>query len=218
MSTAEILKQILLPSLWETIYMVFVATLFSIVIGFIPAIILVITDENGLKPNKIVYKILDFIINMLRSFPFLILMIAIFPFTKLLTGKQIGTTAAIVPLTIGAFPFAARVIESSLKEVNKGIIEAAKSFGSSNFQIIFRVMIKEAMPSIVLGITLTVINIIGYSAMAGAIGGGGLGAAAMQYGYNMFNTTVMVYTVIILMIIVQILQSIGNFIYKMMIK
>lgn len=214
----DVITEILLPALGETIYMVFVSTIFSVIIGFIPAIVLVLTDENGLKPNKIVYKILDFIINMLRSFPFLILMIAIFPLTKLITGKQIGTTAAIVPLTIGAFPFAARVIESSLKEVDSGIVEAAKSFGASNFQIIFKVMIKEAMPSIVSGITLTVINIIGYSAMAGAIGGGGLGDAAMHYGYYMFNTTVMVYTVILLMIIVQLLQSLGNFIYKKMIE
>lgn len=214
----DVITEILLPALGETIYMVFVSTIFAIIIGFIPAIVLVLTDENGLKPNKIVYKILDFIINMLRSFPFLILMIAIFPLTKLITGKQIGTTAAIVPLTIGAFPFAARVIESSLKEVDSGIVEAAKSFGASNFQIIFKVMIKEAMPSIVSGITLTVINIIGYSAMAGAIGGGGLGDAAMHYGYYMFNTTVMVYTVILLMIIVQLLQSLGNFIYKKMIE
>ncbi|PJI07336.1 MULTISPECIES: methionine ABC transporter permease [Clostridium] len=214
----DIITEILVPALGETIYMVFVSTLFAVIIGFIPAIVLVLTDENGLRPNKVVYKILDFIINMLRSFPFLILMIAIFPLTKLITGKQIGTTAAIVPLTIGAFPFAARVIESSLKEVDSGIVEAAKSFGASNFQIIFKVMIKEAMPAIVSGITLTVINIIGYSAMAGAIGGGGLGDAAMHYGYYMFNTTVMIYTVILLMIIVQLLQSLGNFIYKKMIQ
>lgn len=214
----KILNEVLFPALLETIYMVGVSTVLAVVIGFIPAIILVVTDEKGLRPNKAVYKILDFIINMLRSFPFLILMIAIVPLTKIIVGKQIGTTAAIVPLTIGSFPFAARVIESSLKEVDPGVIEAAKAFGASNLQIIFKVMLKEALPSIVLGITLTVISIIGYSAMAGAIGGGGLGDAAMHYGYYMFDNEVMIYTVIILMILVQILQSLGNFIYKRMTK
>ncbi|WP_234122119.1 methionine ABC transporter permease [Clostridium hydrogenum] len=212
------LNEVLFPALLETIYMVGVSTVLAVIIGFIPAIILVVTDEKGLRPNKVVYKILDFIINMLRSFPFLILMIAIVPLTKIIVGKQIGTTAAIVPLTIGSFPFAARVIESSLKEVDPGVIEAAKAFGASNLQIIFKVMLKEALPSIVLGITLTVISIIGYSAMAGAIGGGGLGDAAMHYGYYMFDNEVMIYTVIILMILVQILQSLGNFIYKRMTK
>lgn len=214
----KILNEVLFPALLETIYMVGVSTVLAVIIGFIPAIILVVTDEKGLRPNKVVYKILDFIINMLRSFPFLILMIAIVPLTKIIVGKQIGTTAAIVPLTIGSFPFAARVIESSLKEVDPGVIEAAKAFGASNLQIIFKVMLKEALPSIVLGITLTVISIIGYSAMAGAIGGGGLGDAAMHYGYYMFDNEVMIYTVIILMILVQILQSLGNFIYKKMTK
>ncbi len=214
----KILNEVLFPALLETIYMVGVSTVLAVIIGFIPAIILVVTDEKGLRPNKVVYKILDFIINMLRSFPFLILMIAIVPLTKIIVGKQIGTTAAIVPLTIGSFPFAARVIESSLKEVDPGVIEAAKAFGASNLQIIFKVMLKEALPSIVLGITLTVISIIGYSAMAGAIGGGGLGDAAMHYGYYMFDNEVMIYTVIILMILVQILQSLGNFIYKRMTK
>lgn len=214
----KILNEVLFPALLETIYMVGVSTVLAVIIGFIPAIILVVTDEKGLRPNKVVYKILDFIINMLRSFPFLILMIAIVPLTKIIVGKQIGTTAAIVPLTIGSFPFAARVIESSLKEVDPGVIEAAKAFGASDLQIIFKVMLKEALPSIVLGITLTVISIIGYSAMAGAIGGGGLGDAAMHYGYYMFDNEVMIYTVIILMILVQILQSLGNFIYKRMTK
>lgn len=212
----KVLNEVLLPALLETVYMVGISTVLAVIIGAIPAIALVVTDEKGLKPNKVVYKILDFIINMLRSFPFLILMIAIVPFTKIIVGKQIGTTAAIVPLTIGSFPFAARIIESSLKEVDPGVIEAAKAFGASDFQIIFKVMFKEALPSIVLGITLTVISIIGYSAMAGAIGGGGLGDAAMHYGYYMFDNEVMIYTVVILMILVQILQSLGNFIYKKM--
>lgn len=212
------LKEILLKALLETIYMVSVSTVLSVAIGFIPAIILVITDEQGLNPNKTVYKVLDLIINILRSFPFIILMIAIFPLTRLIVGKAIGTTAAIVPLTAAASPFAARVIETSFKTVDPGVVEAAQSFGASDFQIIFKVMLKEALPSIVQGITLTVINIVGYSAMAGAIGGGGLGDVALKYGYYRFQNDIMIYTVIILIILVQVLQSIGNLIYNKMNK
>ena len=204
----------IMKATWETIYMVLVSTFFAVVIGFIPSIILVITDEKGLKPNKYIYRILDIIINILRSFPFIILMIAIFPLTRMLTGTTIGTKAAMVPLTIAAAPFAARVIESALKEVDPGIIEAARSFGAGTFQIIFRVMIKEAFPSILLGITLTIISVVGYSAMAGVIGGGGLGSVALNYGYYRFQTDIMIYTVILLIIIVQVFQSLGNLLYK----
>lgn len=213
-----IFSEVLYPALKDTLYMVSVSTLFAVLIGFMPAVLLIVTEEGGLKPNKVVHKILDVIINLLRSFPFIILMIAIFPLTKIIVGKTIGTTAAIVPLTIAAAPFAARIIESSLKEVDPGVIEAAKSFGASNLQIIFKVMIKEAMPSIVLGITLTVISVVSYSAMAGAIGGGGLGDVAIKYGYYRFQNDVMAYTVIVLIILVQVLQSIGNAIYKKLTK
>ncbi|MBC2580138.1 methionine ABC transporter permease [Clostridium sp. DJ247] len=209
-----IFSEVLYPALKETLYMVSVSTIFAVLAGFIPAILLVITDERGLTPNMAVHKVLDVVVNLLRSFPFIILMIAIFPFTKLLVGKTIGTTAAIVPLTIAAAPFAARIIESALKEVDPGVIEAAKSFGASNIQIIFKVMLKEAMPSIVLGITLTVISVVGYSAMAGAVGGGGLGDVAIKYGYYRFKTDVMIYTVIVLIVLVQVLQSVGNIVYK----
>lgn len=211
-------NEVLVPALGETLYMVLVSTLFAVILGFIPAILLVMTQDEGLQPNKTVHKILDIIVNLLRSFPFIILMIAIFPFTKLIVGKSIGTTAAIVPLTIAAAPFAARVIESALKEVDPGVIEAAKSFGSSNLQIIFKVMLKEAMPSLILGITLTLISVVGYSAMAGAVGGGGLGAVAVNYGYYRFKVDVMLYTVIMLIILVQFFQSLGNIIYKKLIK
>lgn len=211
-------KQVLLPALLETLYMVSVSTLFSVLLGFVVAIVLIITEDKGLKPNKGVYKTLDFIVNTLRSFPFMILMILVFPLSRFIVGTAIGTTAAIVPLTIGAAPFAARIIESSLKEVDYGIIEAAKSFGATTSQIIFKIMLKEAMPSICMGITLLIINLIGYSAMAGAIGGGGLGDVALKYGYYRFKTDVMVYTVIVLVIVVQILQSIGTLIYKRLIK
>ncbi|MCT8976673.1 ABC transporter permease [Clostridium sp. CX1] len=212
------LREVLMTALGQTLYMVMVSTILAVAIGFIPAIILVITSEKGLKPNKVVYKGLDFIINILRSFPFIILMIAIFPFTKLVVGKTIGTTAAIVPLTIAAAPFAARIIESAMKEVDPGVIEAARSFGASNWQIIFKVILKEAIPSIILGVTLTVISVVGYSAMAGAIGGGGLGDVAIKYGYYRFQTDVMIYTVVILIVIVQLFQSMGDFIYKKLSK
>ena len=147
------MNEIIVKALIETLKMVFVSTTFSVILGFIPAIILTVTARDGLKPNRIIYNILDFIVNTLRSFPFVILMVIVVPLTKLIAGKSIGTEAAMVPLTIAAAPFVARIIESSLREVDKGVIEAAKSFGASNMQIIFKVMLKEAIPSIVSGIT-----------------------------------------------------------------
>ena len=208
------MSEILIEGFNKTIIMVFFSTLFSVILGFIPAIALIVTAPKGLRPNKGVYKTLDTIINILRGFPFLILMVAIMPFTKLLVGKSIGTTAAIVPLTIAAAPFVARIIESALKEVDPGVVEAAKSFGASNIQIIFKVMLKEAVPSIISGLTLTIISIIGYSAMAGTVGAGGLGDLAVRYGYQRYQTDVMIVTVIILVVIVQVLQSLGNYLYK----
>lgn len=205
---------ILIEALGQTIYMVGISTILATLIGFILAIILVVTDENGLKPNKIINSVLGFVVNIIRSFPFIILVVAIIPLTRAIVGRSIGETAALVPLTIGAAPFIARVIEGSLKEVDKGLIEAAKSFGASDFQIIFKIMIKEAMPSIISGITLSIISIIGYSAMAGAVGAGGVGAIALTYGYQRFDNEVMIYTVVTLIIIVQLLQGAGNLAYK----
>lgn len=213
MDLMRILK-ILSSALGETFIMVGFSTLFSMIFGIGLAIILIVTANDGPRPNKIIYSTLDVIINILRSFPFIILLVAVGPLTKLIVGKSIGTAAAVVPLTIAAAPFVARVIESSLKEVDKGVIEAAKSLGASDSQIIFKIMIKEALPSIVSGLTLTIISIIGYSAMAGSIGGGGLGAASITYGYNRFNGTFMFYTVIVIIIVVQAVQLIGNYIYK----
>lgn len=209
---------LLLPAIQETAVMVIPTTILSVIIGFIPAVILTITDEKGLRPNKVVYSILDFIINTLRSLPFLILMIAIIPFTRLIIGKSIGEIAAIVPLTVASAPFIARIIENALKEVDPGVIEAAKAFGASDTQIIFKVMLKEAVPSIISGITLALISIIGYSAMAGSIGAGGLGSLAIRYGYQRFETSIMIVTVIILVIVVQLLQSLGNYLYKKLSK
>lgn len=213
-NSIKFFTDIFIEALGQTLYMVGVSAILATIIGFILAIILVITDEKGLKPNKVINSTLGVIINILRSFPFIILVVAIIPLTKFIAGRSIGETAALVPLTIGAAPFVARVIESALKEVNRGLIEAAKSFGASNTQIIFKVMIKEAMPSIVSGITLSTISLIGYSAMAGAVGAGGLGAVALTYGYQRFDTSVMVYTVVTLIIIVQLLQVLGNLAYK----
>ncbi|AUM98561.1 methionine ABC transporter permease [Clostridium botulinum] len=208
------LQDMLFKALKETLYMVSISTILSISLGFIPSIILIITDEKGLKPNKVIYKSLDFVVNLLRSFPFIILMVAILPFTKAIVGKTIGTTAAIVPLTIAAIPFATRVLESAMKEVDEGVIEAAKSLGASDIQIIFKVIIKESMPSMIVAITLTIISVVAYSAMAGAIGGGGLGDVAIKYGYYRFKTDIMIYTVVILIILVQVIQSLGNILYK----
>lgn len=205
---------ILIEALGQTIYMVGISTILATLIGFILAIVLVVTNDGGLKPNKIINSILGFIVNILRSFPFIILVVAIIPLTRAIVGKSIGETAALVPLTIGAAPFIARVIEGALKEVDKGLIEAAKSFGASDFQIIFKVMVKEAMPSIISGITLSIISIIGYSAMAGAVGAGGVGAVALTYGYQRFDNAVMTYTVITLILIVQLLQGAGNLAYR----
>ena len=206
--------EIILKAFNETVFMTFYSTIFSVILGFILAVILTISAEDGLRPNKIIYKVLDVIINILRSFPFIILMVFIIPLTRAIVGTSIGKEAAIVPLTFAAAPFVARIIESSLREVDKGVIEAAKSFGASDFQIIFKVMLKEAVPSIVSGLTLTIISIIGYSAMAGTVGGGGLGYLAVSYGYQRFQKDVMIVTVIILIIIVQALQMLGNYLYK----
>ncbi len=213
-SLSTFITEILGDALLETLYMIAVPTILATIIGFILAIILVVTKPNGLKPCNVVYKALGFIVNIFRSFPFIILIVALIPFTRLIVGTSIGEEAAIVPITVGAAPFIARIIESALNEVDYGLIEAAKSFGATKIQIVFKVMIKEAMPSIVSGITLSVISILGYTAMAGAVGAGGLGNVALTYGHQRFDTAVMIYTVITLIIIVQIIQSLGNLAYK----
>jgi len=196
--------------------MVSAATVLSSVIGSMLAIILIITYKDGLKPNKYVYQILDTIINIVRSFPFIILLVAIIPFTRAIVGTSIGEKAAIVPLTIAGAPFVARIIEGSLREVDKDLIEAAKSFGASNFQIIFKIMIPEAVPSVISGVTLAIISILGCTAMAGAVGAGGLGAVSITYGYANFDNTIMYGTVLFLIILVQAIQSLGNFLYKIL--
>lgn len=208
------MSEIILEATYETLYMVIGSTFFAVVSGFIPAIILTLTAPEGLRPNKVVYQVLDVIVNVFRSFPFVILMVLVIPLTRAIAGKAIGTTAALVPLTISAIPFVARVLESSLRGVDPGLIEAAKSFGASDFQILRRVYLKEALPSILSGITLTMISIIGYSAMGGALGAGGLGDVAIRYGYQSYKMPYLIVTSIVLIIIVQIIQSIGNYFYK----
>ena len=204
------MAELIIPSLLETLYMVFFSTIFSLLIGFPLGIILVITERDNIWEKPLLNKILNSIINVLRSFPFIILMIVIFPISNFIVGKSIGTTATIVPLSIAAAPFVARIIESSIKEVDKGVIELSLSMGATVPQIIFKVLVPEAMPSLILGITITIINLIGYSAMAGAIGGGGLGNLAIRYGLYRFQTDIMIASVIVIIILVQGVQYLGN--------
>jgi D-methionine transport system permease protein len=201
---------LLLKSLGETCYMVLIAIVLATLIGLPLGVILTVTRKDHIMPNSFVNSVLGAIVNATRSTPFIILMVAIIPFTRMIVGSSIGTTAAIVPLTITAAPFIARVIESSLLEVDRGVIEAAQSMGASPFQIIGKVMLPESLHSIVLGITLALIALIGASAMAGALGGGGLGDLAIRYGYQRFQMDVMIATVIVLIIMVQGVQSLGN--------
>lgn len=205
------IQSIIVPAFNETIYMIFFSSLFSVVIGVCCGILLYITQKGNILENKIINNILGIIVNIGRSVPFVILMIAVFPLSKFIVGTSIGSTASIVPLTVAAIPFVARVIETSLNELDKGIIEASISMGATEFQIISKVMIPEAAPSIISGITITIINIIGYSAMAGTIGGGGLGDVAVRYGFERFRTDILIVSVVIMIIMVQIIQVIGNF-------
>lgn len=202
--------QLVSPAVGETLYMVIVSTLLAYLLGLPLGVLLVITSPGHILPNPWVERILGTLINILRSAPFIILLVAFIPFTRILVGTSIGTTAAIVPLVISAAPFVARVVESSLKEVPYGVIEAALSMGASPLQIILKVLLPEAKASLILGFTITTISVIGYTAMAGAVGGGGLGDLAIQYGYNRFRTDIMIVTVVILVIIVQGLQSLGT--------
>ena len=198
----------------QTLYMVFWTTLLSVILGFIPAIILTLTAPDGLKPNKPVYETISLIVNIFRSFPFIILLVILIPFTRMIVGKAIGTTASIVPLTVSAIPYIARVFETSLRETDPGVIEAARSFGASDLQIFFRVYIKESVPRMLNGVILLIISLIGYSAMAGTVGGGGIGDVAIRYGYQQYKTDYLIVSSIILIIFVQAIQMIGNHIYK----
>ncbi|MCR5304113.1 MAG: ABC transporter permease [Lachnospiraceae bacterium] len=192
-----------------TLYMVLVSTLIAYVIGIPMGIGLVVTAKDGLRPNRIIYGILDVIVNIVRSIPFLILLILIMPLTKMIVGKTYGASATVVPLVMAAAPFIARMVESSLLEVDHGVIEAAQSMGASNWTIVFKVMINEARTSLITGATIALATILGYSAMAGTVGGGGLGDVAIQYGYYRYQTGVMVATVVLLVGLVQLMQAAG---------
>ncbi|AKA67409.1 methionine ABC transporter permease [Clostridium scatologenes] len=210
----EIINMLILPALGETVRMVFISGMLGTFLGFFVGIILVICDDNGLQPNKVIHRILDTVVNVIRSFPFVILMISIIPLTRIITGSSIGQAAAIVPLTMAITPFIARIFQSSFKEVDSSLIEAAKSFGASNKQIIFNVMLVEALPSIISGMSLAIINLLGATAMAGAIGAGGLGAVALTHGYQNFNQKIMYSIVVVLIVLVCLIQYSGDTLYK----
>ena len=204
----------LLEGTHDTLYMTLVSTLFGYVLGLPLGIVLAVTDKGGIRENKVVYKILDLISNILRSIPFLILLILVIPLTKLIVGKSYGSSATIVPLVIAAAPFIGRMVESSIKEVDRGVIEAAQSMGAGTWQIIRKVLIPEAKTSLLVGVTIAIGTILGYSAMAGVVGGGGLGDIAIRYGYYRYETGVMLVTIVILVALVQILQGIGMMISR----
>lgn len=198
-------------AIWDTIYVTVLATLFAIIIGLPLGVLLVVGEKNGVMPMpKWLMSTLNVIINILRSVPFVILMILVMPITRLIVGTTVGTEASIVPLTVAAFPFIARLVEGSLREINPNIIEAAQSMGASPFQIITKVMIPESMPSLLSNATIAFTTIIGYTAMSGVVGGGGLGMIAYNYGYSRYKTLIMIIAVIILVIIVQVIQSLGT--------
>ncbi|MCI5479846.1 MAG: ABC transporter permease [Lachnospiraceae bacterium] len=198
----------------DTLYMTLMSTLFGYILGLPMGIILTITDKDGIRPHAAVYKVLDFIVNLVRSIPFLILLILVIPLTRAIVGKSYGSTATIVPLVIAAAPFIARMVESSLKEVDKGVIEAAQSMGAGTFTIIWKVLLAEARTSLLVGVTIATGTILGYSAMAGTVGGGGLGDIAIRYGYYRYQSDVMIVTIVILVVLVQILQGLGMMISK----
>lgn len=204
----------LLEGIWGTVFMSLVSTFFGYVIGLPMGILLTITDKNGLKPNNIVYKILDAVSNIVRSVPFLILLILLIPLTRLIVGKSYGTAATIVPLVVCAAPYIARMVEASLKEVDAGVVEAAKSMGASNWQIVLHVLIPEGRTSLITNATIALGTVLGYSAMAGTVGGGGLGDIAVRYGYYRYQTDIMIVTVILLIILFQIFQNTGMFVAK----
>ena len=205
----EQIIMMLLEGIKDTLYMTLTSTLIGYVIGLPMGILLTVTDKDGIHPNAAVYKVLDVIANLIRSVPFLILLIVLIPFTRFLIGRSYGPTATIVPLVIAAAPYIARMVESSLKEVDAGVIEAARSMGASNFTIVTKVMLVEARTSLIVGATISLGTILGYSAMAGTVGGGGLGDIAIPYGYTRWQTDIMIVTVILLVILFQIFQTIG---------
>lgn len=204
------IMELLMAPTWETLYMVVMSSVIATLLGFPIGIALVLTEKGGLAESPWTHRILDGVVNVCRSFPFIILMIVLFPLSRIIVGTTIGTTATIVPLSIGAAPFVGRVVEGALKAVPMGVVEAAVVMGSRTRDIVMRVLIPEALPALVLGETLTVINVVGYSAMAGAIGGGGLGDLAIRYGFHRFQTDVLIAAVVVIIVLVQGIQVLGN--------
>ena len=205
----EQMIRMLLEGIRDTVYMTLVSTALGYAFGLPMGILLAVSDKNGIRPNPLLYRIFDVISNIVRSIPFLILLILLIPVTRLIVGRSYGSTATIVPLVVSATPYIARLVESSLKEVDAGVIEAAKSMGASDFAIVFQVMLVEARTSILMGATIALGTILGYSAMAGAVGGGGLGDIAVRYGYYRWQTDIMIITVILIILLFQLFQTIG---------
>lgn len=203
-------SELMLNATLETLYMVALAAIFTVLIGLPAGVLLFLTRKDGILPNSGVAAVLNAVVNIGRALPFVILLIALIPFTRLIVGTTLGSTAAIVPVTLGAFPFFARIVESALDEVDRGRIEAVESMGGSHWYIVSRVLLPEALPALVAGITLTIVMLIGFSAMAGVVGGGGLGDLAIRYGYQRFDNTLMAGTVIVLLLLVQIIQKTGD--------
>lgn len=202
-------------NIWDTIYVTFLATFFAIVIGLPLGIVLVAGEENGIRPlPKILMKVLNVIINLLRSVPFIILMVMVIPLTRVIVGTSVGTMASVVPLTVAAFPFIARLVEGSLREVNPNIIETAQSMGATPMEIVLHVLLPESVPSLITNFTLAITTIMGYTAMSGAVGGGGLGKIAMTYGYQRYRYAVLYLAVIVLVILTQVLQSFGTWLSR----
>ena len=208
------LLNLLLEGLRDTLIMVLFSTLMGYLLGLPLGVLLTVTDRDGICPRPALYKVLDLIVNILRSVPFLILLIMLIPFTKLVVGQSYGTRGTIVPLTVAAAPFIARLVESSLKEVDQGVVEAAQSMGAGKWTIITKVLIGEARTSLLVGVTISLGTILGYSAMAGVVGGGGLGDIAIRYGYYRWETGIMLLTVAVLVVLMQLLQGIGNLLSK----
>ncbi|MEU8037124.1 methionine ABC transporter permease [Streptosporangium sp. NPDC049078] len=208
--TWEEMLPLLLESTGQTVQMVLWSTLFTVILGLPLGVALVATDRGGLFPSPALNRVLGLIVNIGRSLPFIVLMIAILPLTRLIVGTTIGTIASVVPLTLGAAPFFARLVETALREVGRDRVQAAQAMGAGRVTIVGKVLLPEAMPGLVAGLTVTVVALISYSAMAGAIGGGGLGDLAIRYGYQRFETTLMIVTVVVLVVVVQLVQSLGD--------
>ena len=210
----EIFQMLILLAFFATLRMVLISGVLATLIGMVLGIVLVLTDKDGLSPNRVVFRIFDVFVNIIRSFPFIILIVTIIPLTRLIVGSSIGEVAALVPLTVACSPFMGRIFQNAFKEVDPALIEAAKSFGASKMQIMLKVYLKEGLPSVISGLSLGLINLLGCSAMAGAVGAGGLGAVALQYGYQNFNVRVMYSIVAILIVLVAAIQYFGDWVYR----